>query len=118
MSDDTILSVNKRSISKQEDAMIEVHVNYYFKNNADRDSFYKEASEAGIIAASKAEAGNIRYDYFIPMDEDGRIYLLEQWKNQEELDKHCAMEHFARLGAIKQKYVINFERVQYDGVGE
>lgn len=98
--------------------MIEVHVNYYFKNNEDRDSFYKELNEEGIAKASREEAGNIGYDYYIPMDADAKIFLLEQWKDQEALDIHGKMEHFARLQKIKAKYVINFERVQYDGVGE
>ena len=98
--------------------MIEVHVNYYFKNNEDRDKFYKEAGDAGIISASRNEAGNIRYDYYIPMDADAKIYLLEQWRDQEALDFHCAAEHFAKLQGIKAKYVTDFERVQYDGVDE
>ena len=103
---------------KRGQKMIEVHVNYYFKNNEDRDKFYKEAKDAGIISASKNEPGNIRYDYYIPMDADGEIYLLEQWSDQEVLDFHCAAEHFAKLQGIKAKYVTNFERVQYDGVDE
>ncbi len=98
--------------------MIEVHVNYYFRNNEERDLFYKEAFEDGIVTASKEEPGNICYDYYIPIATDAKIFLLEQWKDQTALDIHCAADHFARLGAIKAKYVINFERVQYDGVNE
>lgn len=98
--------------------MIEVHVNYYFKNNEDRDTFYKEALNDGIIKTSKEEPGNIRYDYYLPMDADAKIYLLEQWKDQDALDKHVAMEHFKRLQGIKGKYVIDMDRVQYDGVNE
>lgn len=98
--------------------MIEVHVNYFFKNNEDRDAFYKEALDGGIIKTSKEEPGNIRYDYYIPMDADAQIYLLEQWKDQEALDAHCNMEHFARLQKVKAKYVTQFDRVQYDEVNE
>ena len=98
--------------------MILVHVNYYFRNNEERDKFYKELNNEGIAQASRQEPGNIGYDYYIPMDADSKIFLLEQWKDQEALDIHAKMEHFARLQQIKAKYVINFERTQYDGFGE
>lgn len=93
--------------------MIEIHVKYYFENNEKRDAFYKEAKEAGVIDASRAEAGNIRYDYYYPIEEEKTIFLLEQWKNASSTEVHNAAEHFAHLQKIKEKFVEKTEIIKY-----
>ena len=96
--------------------MIEVQVSYYFENKENRDRFYKEAGDAGIIAASRAEAGNLRYDYYYPIGTDAEIFLLEQWKDAEALKLHGEAEHYAALQKIKANYVTNVKLIKYTDV--
>lgn len=93
--------------------MIEIQVVYHFENNEKRDAFYKRACEEGIIATSKAEEGNIKYDYFLPMDQDNTIFLLEQWRDLETLKAHAAAEHYARLQGFKSEMVASTDIIKY-----
>lgn len=93
--------------------MIELHVNYYFSDNTKRDAFYKQIQEEGLADASRAEAGNIRYDYYYPIGKDNVIFLLEQWKDADAVAFHNAAPHFARVGEVKAKYVEKTDIVKY-----
>lgn len=96
--------------------MVEVHVNYYFDDNEKRDAFYKEAKEAGVVKASKEEEGNISYNYYLPIEEDKVIFLLEQWKDAQSVKDHGASAHYAMLSDIKAKYVLKTEITKYEDV--
>ena len=96
--------------------MIEVHVRYSFESNEKRDAFYKAAKEAGVVKASKEETGNISYNYYLPIEEDCVIFLLEQWKDAKALKEHGESEHYAKLGEIKADYVLKTDIVKYEDV--
>ena len=59
----------------------------------------------GLDAASWAEAGNIRYDYFFPAEDNGDLLLMEKWQDGEAFSKHCKEPHFKRLGELKDEFV-------------
>ena len=61
----------------------------------------------GIDAASRAEAGNIKYDYYTPVDGDDELLLVEKWRDADALKAHSAQPHFARLGEIKAEFVLD-----------
>ena len=41
-----------------------------------------------IIEMSRAEAGNIEYCMFFPMDSDDDICILEKWESKENIEAH------------------------------
>jgi len=61
----------------------------------------------GIDRSSRAETGNIRYDYFIPIDDIDELFLLEKWRDAEALAEHGKQPHLARLKEIKSDYVVD-----------
>ena len=83
---------------------IEVH--YYLKDGK-RDEFYRTLMESGIAAASKAEAGNEKYDYFYSPDNKNELLLIELWASEEVLKQHWETEHFKALGELKKKDVVD-----------
>ena len=70
-----------------------------------REDFLQAVAGAGIDKASRAESGNIRYDYFRSTDDDDKLLLLETWKDEAAFNSHCASAHFKELGSLKEKYV-------------
>ena len=93
--------------------MIEDHVAYSFKNNEDRDAYYRTISELHIPEKTRRENGNYKYDYYIPLDRDNTIFLLEQWENTASIDAHCTQPHYLQMGEIKKKYVTATVIVRY-----
>ena len=80
--------------------LMEVH---YITKPGMRKSFLEAVTPYANL--SKAEEGNYGYDYYLNPNDDNDLLLIEKWQNQEILDKHFKMEHFAKIGEIKTKYV-------------
>ncbi len=84
--------------------MLVLNVNYYAKPGM-RDAFLKETKEIEVVKKSQEEPGNITYEYFLPVDDENRIFLLEQWKDEEAFEIHKKEPHFQALQPIKEKYL-------------
>ena len=84
--------------------MIVLNVTYRCKPEM-REEFLETIMTEGIDAASRAEAGNIKYDYYLPLDNSDELLLLEKWQDADALAEHGKQPHFARLGELKTEYV-------------
>lgn len=90
-----------------------VEVHYYVKDGM-RDEFYKAIMENGIAAASRAEEGNEKYDYYFSPDNDNELLLIELWTSAEAVWEHGQTPQFKELGELKQKYVTDTTIMRYD----
>ena len=86
--------------------MIVLNVTYKCKPDT-RDEFLEMIYTEGIDVASRAEEGNIKYDYYTPVDGSDDLLLVEEWLDAEALDAHGKQEYFARLGELKQEFVLD-----------
>ena len=84
--------------------MIVLNVTYKCKPGM-REAFLKNIKEEGLDAKSRAEAGNIKYDYYYPAEEKDELLLVEKWKDADAVADHGVQPHFLRLGEIKSLYV-------------
>ena len=66
--------------------------------------FAEEMTAGGIVAAIRAEAGNLRYEYYQPLDDPETILLIDSWENQEAIDLHHASPMMGRIAALREKY--------------
>ena len=84
--------------------MIVLNVTYKCKPDL-RAEFLEAILAEGIDVASRAEAGNLKYDYYIPIDDDGDLLLVEKWRDAEALAAHAETPHYAKLKALKPRFV-------------
>ncbi len=84
--------------------MIVLNVTYKTKPGM-REEFLEAILREGIDEASRAEAGNLKYDYYLPFDGGDELLLVEKWRDAEALAVHAKTPHFLRLGALKTAYV-------------
>nr|WP_242868452.1 antibiotic biosynthesis monooxygenase [Clostridium neonatale] len=84
----------------------------YTVKDGTRQDFYNEIVKEKIDQLSRDEEGNIKYEYYFPVEDENKILLIEVWKDAEAQKLHNKSEHFEKLQKIKEKYVINvqFER--------
>ena len=85
--------------------MIVLNVTYKCKPEM-REEFLEAIMTEGVDVASRAEEGNIKYDYYTPLEGDDELLLLEKWVDDAALDLHREQPHFARLGELKNEYVL------------
>ena len=90
-----------------------VEVHYYVKDGK-HDEFYRAIMESGIAAASRAEEGNEKYDYYLSPGNENELLLIELWASAEAVAAHSQTPHFKALGELKQEYVTDTTIMRYD----
>ncbi len=83
--------------------MITVNL-YYTGTNGSARAFAEEMVQSGTVAAIRAEDGNVRYEYFFPMDDPETVLLIDQWRDQAAIDVHHASPMMAQIAALREKY--------------
>ena len=59
---------------------------------------------AGVVADIRAEEGNLRYEYFCPLDDPETVLLIDSWRDQAALDVHHASPIMARIAELRDKH--------------
>ena len=86
---------------------------FYTGRNGNAKKFAEEMVANGIVRDIRAEEGNLKYEYFFPMDDDETVLLIDSWKNQETLDKHHATEMMQKIIAVREKYDLHMRVERY-----
>ena len=81
---------------------VEVH---YYVRDGKREEFLNRLISSGIAAASRAEEGNEKYEYFFGSENENELLLLEIWSSAEAVQLHGETAHFKALGELKAEYV-------------
>ena len=88
--------------------MITVNL-YYTGTNGSARAFAEEMVSSGTVAAIRAEDGNVRYEYFFPMEDPETVLLIEQWRDQAAIDAHHASPMMAQIAALREKYDLHMK---------
>ena len=82
-----------------------ITVNLYYKGaHGTARAFAKEMEESGIADSIRKEPGNLRYQYFQPLNDPETILLIDSWTDQAAIDAHHASPMMAQLAALREKY--------------
>lgn len=91
---------------------------YYRGSDGSARKFAEEMTASGIVDAIRAEEGNERYEYFIPMNDPETVLLIDSWRDQEALDAHHASPMMQQLAALREKYDLHMSVERYVSVEE
>ena len=70
-----------------------------------REGFLEAIRNEGIDRASRNEAGNLKYDYYLPFDGGDDLLLVEKWRDADALKAHAEQPHYAKLKELKPVFV-------------
>ena len=91
-----------------------ITVNLYYKgSNGSARAFAAEMEEKGIADAIRAEKGNEKYEYVIPLKDPETILLIDSWKDQESLDRHHASDMMSQIAELRDKYDLHMSVERY-----
>ena len=82
---------------------------YYTGTNGSARAFAEEMVRSGVVAAIRAEDGNLRYEYFFPMDDPETVLLIDRWRDQAAIDAHHASPMMAEIAALREKYDLHMQ---------
>ena len=82
---------------------ITINIYYTGRDGAAR-AFADEMVAAGVVADIRAEEGNLRYEYFCPLDDPETVLPIDSWRDQAALDVHHASPMMARIAELRDKH--------------
>ena len=105
-------SAHTSEVKKISNATITINIYYTGENNNAR-KFAEEMEQSGTVAAIRKEAGNKRYEYFYPKNDEQTVLLIDTWENQEALDKHHASPMMNKIAELRNKYNLRMKVERY-----
>ena len=86
---------------------------YYTGKGKNARKFAEEMISSGVVDQIRAEEGNLKYDYFLPLNSDETVLLIDSWENQQALDKHHASPMMQRIIDLREKYGLRMKVERY-----
>ncbi len=81
-----------------------ITVNLYYQGaNGSARAFAEEMEASGVADSIRKEPGNLRYQYFSPLDDPETILLIDSWTDQAAIDAHQASPMIAKLPVLREK---------------
>ena len=87
-----------------------------YKGSGDAARRFAEEMEAsGTATLIRAEEGNLRYEYFFPMNDLESVLLVDSWRDQAAIDAHHASPMMAKIRDLREKYGLTVTAERYVG---
>ena len=84
-------------------AQITINIRYTGENGGAR-AYVKEMEESGIAARIRSVEGCLRYEYFFPADDPEGLLLIDEWADQEALNRYHSSPMMQEASALREKY--------------
>ena len=86
---------------------------YYSGTHGNARKFAEEMLSSGIVDEIRAQEGNLKYEYFFPMNDDETILLIDSWENQQALDIHHKSPMMQKIIDLREKYDLHMKVERY-----
>lgn len=86
---------------------------YYSGINKNARKFAEEMISSGIVDEIRAENGNLKYEYFFPMNDNETVLLIDSWENQGALDIHHKSPMMQKIIDLREKYKLTMKVERY-----
>ena len=86
---------------------------YYTGENGSARKFAEEMVSSGVVDRVRNEKGNLRYNYFFPMDDAETVLLIDRWESEEALDEHHKSPMMKEIAELRDKYHLHMRVEQF-----
>ena len=98
--------------TKERDMSLTINI-YYTGENGNARKFAEEMEQSGTAAAIRAEKGNLKYEYFYPLNDKETVLLIDSWENQEAIDAHHQTPMMNKITELRNKYDLHMRVERY-----
>lgn len=89
-------------------------MNLYYTGKGDAArKFAQEMEESGTADAIRQQPGNLRYEYFQPLNDPQTILLIDTWESQAALDADHDSPMMKKLAELRDKYDLHMKAERY-----
>jgi quinol monooxygenase YgiN len=89
---------------------------YYTGKDGGAKAFAEAMTQTSVVDRIRAEAGNIRYEYFFPMDDSETVLLIDSWTDQSAIDEHHKSPMMQEIIRLREKYDLHMRVERYVSV--
>lgn len=86
---------------------------YYSGQNGNARKFVQEMESSGTADLIRGEQGNLRYEYFCPVNDTETVLLIDSWKDQESIDLHHTSPMMKTITELREKYDLHMKVERY-----
>ena len=86
---------------------------YYTGQNGSARRFAEEMEKSGTTEAIRKEKGNLRYEYFLPVNDPETVLLIDSWIDQEAIDAHHESAMMETIAELREKYDLHMKVERY-----
>ena len=86
---------------------------YYTGIDGSARKFAEEMISSGIVDEIRSKKGNLRYEYFCPLNDSETILLIDSWSDQEALNEHHKSETMNKIITLRNKYDLHMKVEKY-----
>ena len=86
---------------------------YYTGENGNARKFAEEMISSGTVQKIREEKGNLKYEYFFPMEASETVLLIDSWENQEAIDEHHKSPMMKTIMELREKYDLHMKIERY-----
>ena len=86
---------------------------YYTGENRSAKKFAEEMVASGVVERVRGEKGNLKYEYFFPMDDPETVLLIDRRENKEALDRHHKSKMMQEIAKLRDKYHLHMKVEQF-----
>ncbi len=101
-----------RELMEIDEMAITVNI-YYTGVNGNAKKFAEEMVSSGVVNDIRAEEGNLRYEYFFPLENQETVLLIDSWKDQHSINVHHASPMMAKITQLREKYDLHMKVERY-----
>ena len=80
---------------------------YYTGTNGNARRFAEEMVSKRIVDRVRNEEGNLRYEYFFPIDDLDTVMLIDKWESEKALDIHHKSPMMKEISELREKYKLS-----------
>lgn len=81
-------------------------------------AFVEEMISSGTVDKIHAEKGNLRYEYYVSLDDPETVLLIDRWTDQTAIDVHHASPMMATIAALREKYDLHMTVERYVSIDD
>ncbi len=82
---------------------------YYTGENGSARKFAEEMTNSSIVKTIREEDGNLRYEYFTPLEDEETVLLIDSWRDQAALDIHHSLPVMGEIMKLREKYDLHMK---------
>ena len=84
----------------------------YSAENGNAKKYVEEMKKSGIAERIRNIEGCLRYDYFYPADDPEGLLLIDEWADQEALNRYHSSPVMQEAAALREKYQLGGRQVR------